>query len=122
MFCKNCGKELSDNAFVCPHCGALVAEDDRNGEKRPKNKTAFGLCIAGFVLSILSLVWLGAYFCITPIASIVLSAVGVHLAKKNGDAHGLGTAGFVIGIVATAIWGLIWIAAAAWLGALIAIV
>ena len=22
MFCKNCGKELADNAFMCPNCGA----------------------------------------------------------------------------------------------------
>lgn len=21
MFCKNCGKDISDNAKVCPHCG-----------------------------------------------------------------------------------------------------
>ena len=22
MFCKNCGKELADNAIICPNCGA----------------------------------------------------------------------------------------------------
>lgn len=22
MFCKNCGKELAETAFMCPHCGA----------------------------------------------------------------------------------------------------
>lgn len=22
MFCKNCGKELADTAFMCPNCGA----------------------------------------------------------------------------------------------------
>ncbi len=21
MYCKNCGKEISDMAFVCPNCG-----------------------------------------------------------------------------------------------------
>lgn len=24
MFCRNCGKELCENAFVCPDCGVLV--------------------------------------------------------------------------------------------------
>lgn len=24
MFCKNCGKEIADNALTCPHCGAPV--------------------------------------------------------------------------------------------------
>ena len=22
MFCKNCGKEINDDALFCPHCGA----------------------------------------------------------------------------------------------------
>ena len=26
MFCKNCGKEIDDNAVICPHCG--VAQKD----------------------------------------------------------------------------------------------
>jgi len=24
MFCENCGKEISDNAYVCPGCGVKV--------------------------------------------------------------------------------------------------
>lgn len=27
MFCKNCGTEIDDKAFVCPHCGVKVEED-----------------------------------------------------------------------------------------------
>lgn len=27
MFCKNCGNELSDNAYVCPKCGCLANEE-----------------------------------------------------------------------------------------------
>ena len=32
MYCKNCGNEISDNAFVCPKCGvkAKVKEDTFN--------------------------------------------------------------------------------------------
>ena len=26
MFCKNCGKEIDDNAAVCIHCGAATEE------------------------------------------------------------------------------------------------
>ena len=25
-FCKNCGKEIDDNAVVCPHCGVQQAQ------------------------------------------------------------------------------------------------
>lgn len=30
MYCKNCGKEIDDNAYVCVHCGVLV-----KGESKP---------------------------------------------------------------------------------------
>jgi hypothetical protein len=31
MFCRNCGKEIDDKAFVCPHCGVktkTIMQDD----------------------------------------------------------------------------------------------
>lgn len=24
MFCTNCGKEIADEAYICPHCGVLT--------------------------------------------------------------------------------------------------
>ena len=27
MYCRNCGNEISDNAFVCPKCGVKVKDD-----------------------------------------------------------------------------------------------
>ena len=27
MFCRNCGNEVSDNAYVCPKCGAKIKEE-----------------------------------------------------------------------------------------------
>ena len=35
MFCKNCGKEIADTAFVCTGCGCLV--DDSNQNKKFKS-------------------------------------------------------------------------------------
>lgn len=35
MFCKNCGKELNDNAKFCPHCGVKVTGEDQT----PVNET-----------------------------------------------------------------------------------
>jgi TM2 domain-containing membrane protein YozV len=29
MYCKNCGKEVADNAFVCVNCGVLIKEGAR---------------------------------------------------------------------------------------------
>jgi len=28
MFCKNCGNEVEDNAYVCPKCGAKMKQDE----------------------------------------------------------------------------------------------
>lgn len=27
MFCKNCGKEIDNNAYVCPNCGVKVKDE-----------------------------------------------------------------------------------------------
>ena len=29
MFCKNCGAEISEKAYVCPKCGVKVEEDKK---------------------------------------------------------------------------------------------
>ena len=43
MFCKNCGKEVADNAYVCTNCGCLVDESNQNKKLKNtstnKNKT-----------------------------------------------------------------------------------
>ena len=101
MFCKNCGKEIDDNAVVCPHCGVSTAKPSE--EKKPVN----GLGIAGFVISLLSL-WLGVYFCIASVIGIVLSSVGLAMRSKK-SVNGLAVAGLVLGCVSLFIWGLVWI-------------
>ena len=98
MYCKNCGKQIDDRAVICPHCG-VPAETEKVKPATP------GLCVAGFVISILS-IWFGIIFCIPPILAIALSAQGNRKAKKNGFHSNLGTAGLVIGILTTVFWGL----------------
>ena len=96
MYCKNCGKQIDDRAVICPHCGVPV-ETEKVKPGTP------GLCVAGFVISILS-IWFGMIFCIPPILAITLSALGNRRAKKNGFYSNLGTAGLVIGIITTIFW------------------
>ena len=33
MFCKNCGKEIADNAKFCEHCGAQLVEDENENDE-----------------------------------------------------------------------------------------
>lgn len=35
MYCKNCGAEISKEAYVCPKCGVKVKEDENNVDDKP---------------------------------------------------------------------------------------
>lgn len=84
MFCRNCGKEISDNAYVCPYCGVKVAEERENAT----NNT---MAVVGFVLSFL-----------IPIAGLIVSIIALKKSKEmDGTGKSLATAGIVISIVAT---------------------
>ena len=103
MFCKNCGKEIADNAAVCVYCGVATAKS--GVEEDGKKVNAFG--IAGFVISLLSL-WLGVYFCIASVLGLIFSAVGMAKMKKC-RVNGLAIAGLVLSIISLFVWGIVWI-------------
>ena len=74
-----------------------------------KNNNGKGLSIAGFVLSLVGIVlgFLGTFFSIAglPVAivGLVLSVVGRKKCTEAGLPTGFGTAGLVLGIIATVI-------------------
>lgn len=53
MYCKNCGKEVDDNAIACPHCGCAVSRASRSSYGEPK--TGLG-ALLGVFLGIIGLV------------------------------------------------------------------
>ena len=54
MFCKNCGKEIDNNAYVCPSCGVKQVDDT------PKTVNAdgpsVGCGILGFLIPLVGLI------------------------------------------------------------------
>lgn len=58
MFCKNCGKEIDDNAYVCLNCGAKV-QDDTQPVNESNNAVGWGILgfFFPFVGLILCIVW-----------------------------------------------------------------
>ena len=99
MFCKNCGKEIDDNASVCIHCGVPVKhQTQQTAVTEPKTN---GIAIAGLVLSIL---W-G-----TSLIGLILSIVGFQKSKTeeyNGSGRSIALAGIIIGaifVATTVIW------------------
>ena len=56
MFCKNCGKEIDDNAYVCPHCGVKI---DKSSDSDGGSNVGWGIlsCLIPLVGLILFCVW-----------------------------------------------------------------
>ena len=88
MFCKNCGKEVNDNAVICPNCG--VATDNYNKSAAPVEQKN-NMALIGFILS---------FF--VSIAGLIISIIAYKNAKKpeyNGDGKGFALAGIIISAV-----------------------
>ncbi len=119
MYCKHCGKELSDEAIMCPDCGTPTEKGSARKPERisgtPQKRTC---AVTGFVLSIICFV---ATFVLVTIemcfgrlgttdtlailpglAGLIFSIFGLGEAKKNGDgvARGLAITGIVLSAVA----------------------
>ncbi len=90
MYCKYCGAEIVDGAYICTKCGRLVNEaalkkDTEECDKKKENTIA----IVGFVLS---------FF--VAIAGLICSIIGYTRAKKDNLPHkGLALAGIIVSAV-----------------------
>ena len=101
MFCKKCGKEIRDDAIVCPYCGVQVGNFST-----PTPKTNV-LAIVGFIFAFLM-----------PIVGLICSIIGRNKAPEcGGNGKGLATAGIVISVVWMVLVIIIYAAAACALAA-----
>ena len=60
MYCKNCGKQIDDNADICIHCGVLT--DKGNSIKNQQNNSVsdgpdIGLNILAFLIPIIGIIY-----------------------------------------------------------------
>lgn len=70
MFCKNCGKEIDDNAAVCIHCGVVT-----NSTPAVVDNGGFGWGLLG---------------CCIPIVGLILFLVWKDTKPKTSKAAGIG--------------------------------
>ena len=101
MYCKTCGKEINDEAVVCPYCGCQVKEIPvtavNNGVAGEKKK-ANVMSITGFVLSLVSL--LLSLFGTIAVAGLILSIIGLVQCNQKGERlKGLAIAGIIVSAV-----------------------
>ena len=70
MYCVHCGKEINENAVICPNCGVPTDKYYASNKKSDNN----GLQTAAKIFLIISCVGIGLLFLI---GFIVLMAVGI---------------------------------------------
>ena len=83
MYCKNCGKEIDDNAVVCPHCGVIQKEE------LVQNTVDNG----GFLWGLLG--------CCIPIVGLILFLVWRDTKPKTSRAAGIGA---LVGVICVAVY------------------
>ena len=82
-FCKNCGKEIDDNAVLCPHCGVIQKEE------LVQNTVDNG----GFLWGLLG--------CCIPIVGLILFLVWRDTKPKTSRAAGIGA---LVGVICVAVY------------------
>lgn len=94
MYCKNCGNELSDKAFVCPKCGVKVKEDvpigcgvgGGSGAASASSASSTTVVIekgendSGYLFPIITMF---AYILLYPIG-LILNIIGLFSGKRKG--------------------------------------
>ena len=85
-YCSHCGKEVADEAYVCPNCGCKIAQ------------SGSPLSIAGFVLAF-----------IIPLIGLIVSIVARNNAVSEDDekSAGFAKAGIVVSAIFIAIYVLL---------------
>jgi len=72
MYCRNCGKEIDDKAYICIHCGVKVQEETPRYIYPKTYKAPFN----GFALA--GLIW--AVF--IPLLGWIFGGIGLHRANR----------------------------------------
>ena len=100
-FCTSCGKEIEDSANVCSNCGTPVdggAVTNTVTVQQPvATEKGNGIAVAGFVLSLISLLCCG----FLSVLGLIFSIIGlVNAPKVGGKGKGLSIAGIIMSSIA----------------------
>lgn len=84
-YCSRCGKEIMDEAVVCPGCGCAVKSDAlQNAVEPQKNKSQ-----ASLILGIIGIVFAWLFALVGHITSIIGIVLGIKEYKQTGKMTGL---------------------------------
>lgn len=101
-FCRYCGSEIRIGARFCTNCGKSQIYDADPEQKTTQateqsSKNYNALCVIGFIIALLPLVFSGLIF---SIIGLILSYIGLKEAERSGErGTGLAKAGVVISTI-----------------------
>ena len=85
MFCTNCGKEINDNAAICPYCGVVANKNALSNASSNTNQSNT-MAIVGFIFSF--------FFALV---GLICSIIGFKRAPEfGGNGKGIALAGIII--------------------------
>lgn len=85
MYCSKCGKEIMDEAVVCPGCGCAIKNDVLpHAVEIRKNNTQVSL-----ILGIVGIIFAWLFALVGHIASIIGIIMGIKEYKETGKMTGL---------------------------------
>lgn len=117
--CKECGKDVSDLAESCPHCGCPVSHtlkdrkekkiiasyaDEKKSQENSRKKEGLKgntYCVAGFILGLIS-IFFGGLLVLLPVFAVIFSAMGLKTfdeTKEKNKWQGIVGLGLGIGFV-----------------------
>lgn len=86
MFCTNCGKEINDNAAICPYCGVVANKTALSNASNSNSNQSNTMAIVGFIFSF--------FFALV---GLICSIIGFKKAAElGGNGKGLALAGIII--------------------------
>ena len=85
-FCQKCGKEIMDEAVICPGCGCAIAQE-KEQEKKGKGGND-GLAVAAKVFLILGCIAQG--WLLLPLAWVLPITISICNKMKNNEPVGGG--------------------------------
>ena len=56
MYCKKCGKEINDNAVICPSCGYATDKYEQKNFKNESDSSSAGWAVLGFLFPLIGLI------------------------------------------------------------------
>ena len=76
-FCSKCGKEIMDEAVICPGCGCAVSDSPVAAKPAVADEVNIGLCVLSFFIPLFGVIYWPLKHKETPVKAKACGIVGL---------------------------------------------